>query len=236
MSDILDRAKDSLNVTKHSAAAGVIPQYPIELVTDLVSELERVRQACKTLGNLTVQLNQMALDASGMNRLIDEDGDGDWAAVWENIAELGAKVERQDRERHEFTGRLGFGDNISEPSASLADMVDPIQAAFSEARDHQECPRICELCGERLASTLCPECHGSGCNASMCEASGAYVECEYCAGGGWVHEGCAEMTYAELVAELARLRAEVEQLKAREDTVAAASYRTGQLDAEASDD
>jgi hypothetical protein len=35
----------------------------------------------------------------------------------------------------------------------------------------------------------------------MCEASGAYRECEYCAGVGWVHDGCAEMSYADLVAQ-----------------------------------
>lgn len=61
-----------------------------ELVADLVAEVERVRSACKTLGNLTVQLNQMALDATGLHHLIGEDGDGDWAAVWDKIAELGA--------------------------------------------------------------------------------------------------------------------------------------------------
>lgn len=44
MSDVVERAKDSLNVTQHSAAAGVIPQYPIELVKDLVAEVERLRR------------------------------------------------------------------------------------------------------------------------------------------------------------------------------------------------
>ncbi len=118
-----------------------------------------------------------------------------------------AEVERLKRERCEFTGRLGFGDNISEPAAELADIVDPIEAAFVDARDHLECPHTCEQCGERLANTLCPECYGSGCNAAACAASGAYSECEWCGGAGWIHEGCSEIGYTEMVAEIERLRA-----------------------------
>ena len=123
------------------------------------------------------------------------------------VDQLAGEVDRLRREQVEFTARLGFGDNISEPAATLADMVDPIEAAFSDARDHQECPRICELCGEKLADTPCPECHGSGCDAPMCEVYGAYTECEHCAGAGWVHEGCAGVGYKDLAAEVERLQA-----------------------------
>jgi len=128
------------------------------------------------------------------------------AAARTLVPELVAEVERQRREQDGFSGRLGFGDNISEPAASLADMVDPIEAAFADGRDHQECPRLCEGCGDSLATERCSHCHGSGGNAAVCEASGAYAECEWCAGSGWVHEGCVEVSYADLAAEVARLR------------------------------
>lgn len=200
------RTDESDNDSRFIAAART-------LVPELVSELERVREACKTLGDLTVQLNQMALDATGLHHLIGEDGDGDWAAVWENLAQLGSGNERLRAEHREFASRLEFGDGVTEPAASLADMLDPIKAAFSEARDHQECPHTCEQCGERLASTLCPDCHGSGGDAALCEASGAYVECEQCGGAGWIHEGCAEVGYADLKAEVERLRATVERVR-----------------------
>lgn len=60
------------------------------LVPELIAEVERGRRACKTLGGIVESQCRMALDASGLHHLIDEDGDGDWAAVWEKIAELGA--------------------------------------------------------------------------------------------------------------------------------------------------
>jgi DnaJ-class molecular chaperone len=68
---------------------------------------------------------------------------------------------------------------------------------MSDSREHQECPVFCELCGERLAAVTCEACRGSGClpNAEM-----AYLECGTCAGVGKVHNGCAEMTYAQLTA------------------------------------
>lgn len=120
--------------------------------------------------------------------------------------ELASKLEGLRREHLAFTSRLGFGDGVCEPAATLAEMVDPIESAFTEGRDHQECPRTCEQCGETLAHTQCPECHGSGCNAPLCEASGAYAECEQCGGSGWLHDGCAELSYADLVAEIEKLR------------------------------
>lgn len=120
-------------------------------------------------------------------------------------AELVAAIQLRDEQRRQFTSRLGYGDDVTEPAATLADMVDPIESAFMEQRDHWECPRLCELCGERLASTRCPECHGSGCHNAMCEASDAYCECENCAGVGWVHEGCTEHSYADLAVEVKSL-------------------------------
>lgn len=119
-----------------------------------------------------------------------------------------AEVERLRSDHHEFTARLGYGDGHSEPAAPLAYMVEPIEVAFSEARDHQECARICESCGETLASTVCPECHGSG--SAPCAT--AYSECGHCGGSGWIHEGCAERSYADLAAEVERLRGALDGL------------------------
>lgn len=131
---------------------------------------------------------------------------------YEAVDRLTAEIDRLNQERFAFTDKLGYGDGVTEPAAELAELLDPIKAAFSEQRDHWECPRTCEQCGERLASTVCPECHGSGCNAPACEASGAYAECEYCAGVGWVHDGCAEASYTDLADEVKKLRGTVERV------------------------
>ena len=101
-----------------------------------------------------------------------------------------------------FTSALGFGNNRTEPAAELSEMIDPIERAFSDALDHQECAVICELCGDPLAAKTCDECHGSGClpNSAL-----AYLECGTCAGVGKIHEGCVEKSYTDLVAEVAEL-------------------------------
>lgn len=72
--------------------------YWVELTHDLtgqrdeaLAEVERLRAAAKTLGDIIVRNNQMALDATGLHHLINEDGDGDWAAVWDRIGQLGAE-------------------------------------------------------------------------------------------------------------------------------------------------
>lgn len=97
----------------------------------------------------------------------------------------------------EFCEALGFVDDSTTP-AKLRDIVEPIQWWDSEARDHVECARICEQCGETLARTLCGECHGGG---QRDGGNGTVRECGNCGGAGWLHEGCAEVAYADLVAE-----------------------------------
>ncbi len=116
-----------------------------------------------------------------------------------------AEVRRLRESQRSFSTALGFGNGVTEPAASLADMIHPIEDAMSAALDHDECPVTCELCGDVLAATQCPTCHGSGClpNAAL-----AYLECDLCAGVGKIHEGCAEKPYADLVVEVRQLREE----------------------------
>lgn len=45
------------------------------------------------LSTLNVQ-SDIALQATGLHHLIEPDGDGDWQAVWETVAELGEQVQR----------------------------------------------------------------------------------------------------------------------------------------------
>ncbi|WP_109527220.1 MULTISPECIES: hypothetical protein [Nocardia] len=60
--------------------------------------LDRIEQSNKALGDAVTRLNLAALDATGLHDIIDN-GDGDWAAVWENVADLGEKVRRLTAER-----------------------------------------------------------------------------------------------------------------------------------------
>lgn len=108
----------------------------------------------------------------------------------------GMAVTRQDYLA--LTDALGFGDDRTEPAARPEQLLDPIEQAFHEANEHRECPVLCEDCGETLAATTCPDCHGSGC--SPLTALGAYDPCERCAGATKVHEGCVGKSYADLAA------------------------------------
>ena len=194
MSELIERAH--AYVAKGAHVDGETTNNGRTLVPELLDALVAAKDAAKTLGRIAIRHNETVLDITGLHHLIDESGDGPWDVVWERLAEMPAKIETLKRRHREFTARLGFGDGITEPAAELADIVDQIKTAFMDAQDHWECPRICEQCGERLAATQCERCHGSGCGAGT--ASGAYSECEWCAGVGWVHDGCAEMSYADL--------------------------------------
>lgn len=54
--------------------------------------IARLRRGGKVLGETIHHLGQIALDATGSHGLISEDGDGDWAAVWERVAELPDRI------------------------------------------------------------------------------------------------------------------------------------------------
>ena len=119
-------------------------------------------------------------------------------------------AETDDMSVPEFCEALGFVDGSTRP-ARLRDIFEPIQWWDSEARDHVECARICEQCGETLARTLCGECHGGG---QRDGGNGTVRECGNCGGAGWLHEGCAEVSYADLVAERDAALAAVERVRA----------------------
>ena len=129
----------------------------------------------------------------------------------DDIAALVAEVERLREDERAFADTLGYGDDITGPAATLAEMVDPILDAFRDQREHDDCPVLCELCGERLADATCEHCHGSGCDNTRSEY--AWSECEWCGGVGKIHEGCAETSYANLTAEVERLTAQIDTVK-----------------------
>lgn len=112
----------------HDLANDDVPVL-LKVIEAQAAEHERLRGACKTLGGLLVSVNQMALDATSLHHLIGEDGDGDWAAVWENLAGLGAEVERL----REHTARLERLMRNPHVVAALA-TVDPENAVEVEVR------------------------------------------------------------------------------------------------------
>lgn len=56
-------------------------------------ELAMYKRGGKTLGETIDWQCRAVLDATGMHHVIGEDGDGDWALVWEHLAELRPRLD-----------------------------------------------------------------------------------------------------------------------------------------------
>lgn len=84
MGDLIERLK-------HFEQGGTV-ENPKALLREAIAEIERLRRGGKTLGEIIESQCRMALDATGLHHLIDETGDGDWGAVWENLLELRTKA------------------------------------------------------------------------------------------------------------------------------------------------
>ena len=140
------------------------------------------------------------IDAADLHALLDAADERDRLRTWQERVALAA----------------GIGDEMEGRGIHLeADpdvAADHMAGVLAMADTHDECPIHCGRCGETLADVWCDHCHGSGCGPGT--ASGAYEECEWCAGVGKVHLGCADLCYAALVAERDRLAAAVERVRA----------------------
>lgn len=84
-----------------------------------------------------------------------------------------------------FTSALGFGDDRNEPAATPSEILDPIQAAFLAAGDHQGCPEWCDDCDQWERPRSCERCHGSGCVPGT--TTGTYDPCADCDADGSNH-------------------------------------------------
>ena len=87
----------------HGDVEGVTLTDYSDAIFDLLAEVNRLRDAhektkrgAHTLGQVIEQQATDALNATGLHHLIDETGDGDWGAVWENVAELGERARRAE--------------------------------------------------------------------------------------------------------------------------------------------
>ena len=99
-----------------SFARAVVPLVEAQ-VAPLRDEVERLKRGGKELGRILDRTLRDALDASGRHDAIDVDGDGDWAVVWETLAELRPRAEAAEarldalvadlRELHLTWGFLG---------------------------------------------------------------------------------------------------------------------------------
>ena len=77
-----------------NVAAGPVD---VELAA-VVAERDALKRGGAELGKMLKWQHDAVLDATGLHDLIDEDGDGDWAGVWEGLAELKPRCDQLSAE------------------------------------------------------------------------------------------------------------------------------------------
>lgn len=99
-----------------------------------------------------------------------------------------AKAAEAEKRRIEIAAALGYAEHVPGYGWSVAshtDLVERAQSLVTVEMEHIECPVWCEECERMERPESCPACKGSGCGPDT--ASGAYAECELCAGDGREH-------------------------------------------------
>jgi len=125
------RADEStISVTGADIVARAVMAVADAEQAELQAELALFKRGGKTLGHTIEWQCKAALDATGLHHLIDEDGDGDWALVWEHLAELKPRAEAAEAKvaRVEAALRLLDGEHITPQGASI------LRAVMAEAQ------------------------------------------------------------------------------------------------------
>lgn len=68
----------------------------VERVKVAEAEVERVREAARTLGKIIDDQCRDVLDITGAHDLVDADGDGDWGAIWDLLREQAQRGQRAE--------------------------------------------------------------------------------------------------------------------------------------------
>lgn len=115
-----------INVTELADALTlVVEQHTNERITELEAELEKQKRGGRTLGKTIDRTLKDVVAAVGVEDMIDEDGDGDYAAVFEKLFELrparDAAIARAEKAEATITRVRAYADELgkSGPKYSL---------------------------------------------------------------------------------------------------------------------
>lgn len=92
-------------------------------------QVDQLRSGGKFLGKAIAELNQIALDATDMHDVINENGDGDWQVVWETIADLGADLRAARKRIADLERQL---DDAISVARSNSHALDAVRAEIAE--------------------------------------------------------------------------------------------------------
>ncbi|WP_280389859.1 hypothetical protein [Nocardia wallacei] len=92
-SELPERIRSQANISSRPGQLAALGNIADD-VAALLGELEQSREASKTLGDCIRHYNDIALEATGLHHLIDENRDGDWQFIWEEVAAQGRELQR----------------------------------------------------------------------------------------------------------------------------------------------
>ena len=128
----------------------------IRWVEQLRGSVESLQKACKTLGEIITRANHMVLDATGAHDLIAEDGDGDWAAVWDRMAELCAEAQHlrglQRDDRATAIAAIAERDAANAEVERLRAIVERVRALHYPVRDITDEYTCVAGCGDECST------------------------------------------------------------------------------------
>lgn len=93
------------------------------VLAEMAAEADRLERGGAELGRILDRTLSDVLDLSGAHHLIDQDGDGDWGAVWDILGELVAKGKRA----HTLEGDLAAQERATADLAGIAHVVHTVR-------------------------------------------------------------------------------------------------------------
>lgn len=117
----------------------------------LIHEVERLRDACKTLGGV---IDRQCIDIAKIARsehLVSDDGDADWGAIWDRGFELADRAERAEAEVARLREKIDVDRAMHE--AFRPEVVAEVAVPVSDEMDWQA---VADWCGGTIGSAQDP--------------------------------------------------------------------------------
>jgi hypothetical protein len=147
--------------TISATGANIVARAVIRIADD---ETARLRRGAKTLGETIEKQCRMVLDATGLHDWVDEEGDGDWGAIWDHLFALRARVEDAEARVERLNAALDRA-RMERAQAEDAETVMASRAEAAEAKVAKVEPAaaaVIRAWDESVSYEPCADCLRSG--------------------------------------------------------------------------
>ena len=87
--DLIDPLRAELEDVNDDAEA----TFKASEIRALIAELDKTKRAAVTLGEIIDKQCMDVLDITGLHHMVNEDGDGDWSAIWDHLWAMKAQLD-----------------------------------------------------------------------------------------------------------------------------------------------